>query len=219
MILIRQQCQQILDDCKMSQFHVQMSEPRWSGDQPYLEIATECGKRLMLVRGIPTKRTQYSYAEREYIVELFGDFMLKYKQEIVQYLKAKQAITKHNDTFDNELKAAGYTSMNRVFLSDKNKTRLRALEYTDGIFKLMVIKGVTMPMMFPQSQEVGAKSTGKMSLANEEYLRELQSWAPDTKKLQQAHKDVVGYAKRVADVHKAKEELERLTGVFETCSI
>lgn len=80
-LMLRKQCQEILDNHGLNNFHVEISHSK------HMAIVSECGKPLVHIQGITFSRTNPTKDEIEYAVELLGPFLIKYKNEIQEYLK------------------------------------------------------------------------------------------------------------------------------------
>jgi hypothetical protein len=83
MLLLRKECQPILDKNKLSDLHV-------TNESGNLALAGECGQPIVIVHGISFSKKAINSKEREYAVELFEKFISKYKYDIQSYIGAKK---------------------------------------------------------------------------------------------------------------------------------
>ena len=81
-LLLRKECQAILDDNNLPEYHVDITINN------HLEIVGECGQPLAVVYGIKFTRKSPGKLEIDYAVELFDAFLAKYKTRIVAYRSA-----------------------------------------------------------------------------------------------------------------------------------
>ena len=217
MILIRKECQEILDAVDLGQFHIESTSNRSKYYPDSLQLTTECGKPLLSIKGIPVKSTRYSKAEREYTVSLFDAFLTKYLSEIKEYV-ALMKVAKLHETREERLEALGYKGLHKWWF-EPNK--LYALGYIDGPFYLQVIEGVKHPNVQVCTVDVEntTKTKPEQSFRNLIAFQELQAHVLDQKKFKQALLDVKVFAKEVRMHEEGEERLTELREIFETCSI
>lgn len=83
-ILLRKECQPILDKAKLSELHVDIVEKT-------LTIVGGCGKPLVMVGGIKFGTNNPRAAEIDYASELFEKFIATHGKAIKDYLAKKKA--------------------------------------------------------------------------------------------------------------------------------
>jgi hypothetical protein len=84
MLLLRKECQPILDAAGLGNLHIEVQDK-------CLVLVGECGKPLINVRGITFSKPAINNSERIYAVELFTQFLSKYVTDIITYIAAKKA--------------------------------------------------------------------------------------------------------------------------------
>ena len=86
-LILRKECQPILDECGLENFHVKIDD--YSKN---LVIATECDRPFITVNGITFTRNKPTVKEIEYAKELFNAFIVKYNDQIQNYLNESKKL-------------------------------------------------------------------------------------------------------------------------------
>lgn len=83
MLLLRKECQVILNKAGLNDLHINVRNR-------YVHLVGKCGQDLMCLNGINFSKTSISVVEREYAVELIQEFVDKHGVKIAEYIKAKK---------------------------------------------------------------------------------------------------------------------------------
>ena len=99
-LLLRNACQDVLDDAGLQNFHCSVSE---RGN--FLTIVGECGELFVSITGVQFARTAPSAAEIPLAVDLLESFLMKHKPDFDLYVKelkifqALPVIKRHTDIY------------------------------------------------------------------------------------------------------------------------
>lgn len=85
-IIIRQQCQPLLDAANLSDLHVDILNKT-------LTIVGPCGQPILTISGIRFDANAPKKAEISYAVELFSQFLEVHKEKILHFIQAKRAFS------------------------------------------------------------------------------------------------------------------------------
>ena len=127
-LILRKKCQEILDDQKLSNYHVAIEE-----STKCMQIVGECGKPLFSIYGIKFTRMAPTKEEIEYAVELLDTFIIKHKTAITGFL-SKIIILKN-------LVEIKTTDTNRVWINTNHSSgyaKKYFSSYTDDAFKIQI---------------------------------------------------------------------------------
>ena len=87
-LLLRKECQPVLDTYGLSTYHVDIN------CNNFLQITGECGKPLVVISGIRFSRSTPSKAEIGYAKELLDAFFGKHKAVVDEFIKQKTKVDK-----------------------------------------------------------------------------------------------------------------------------
>ncbi len=147
-LILRKECQTPLDTYGLAEYHVRIN------DNKQLTIVGPCGKPLFSISGIIFSRVTPTLAEIEYAKELLQEFLIKFKQEILDVIKAKSdlfkvqsSMTELPDNFEKSYansKYITYYSSNEMlrYYPKDNSFMYRIPDYTD-ISDIVLIYKVT----------------------------------------------------------------------------
>ncbi len=117
-LILRKECQTPLDTYGLAEYHVRIN------DDKYLTIVGPCGKPLFSISGIVFSRTTPTLTEIAYATELLQEFLIKFKQEILDVIKAKSDLFKVQSSMtelpDNFSKS--YTNVEHIVYTSKNES-------------------------------------------------------------------------------------------------
>ena len=81
-LILRDQCQELLNNVGLPMFHVEMSNSK------HLQIVSRCGEPLVTISGIKFSKFQLTNKEIEIATKLFQEFLEVNKQKLEDYLVA-----------------------------------------------------------------------------------------------------------------------------------
>lgn len=142
-LILRRDCQNILDENGMGQFHVDIS------DQKHLRVVTECGKPLVNIHGIKFNRAVPSEAEIQYAVELFDTFFAKHRLLFKKFVDKQE---EYKQLQPKEKKGWMVTYYNNSWTKSRP---VAELEYEEGFFVHQVWKFLDTGEVSVRSKMVG----------------------------------------------------------------
>lgn len=142
-LLLRKLCQPILDDYGLGHLHA--TEIDWNKT---LRLTTECGKTSTTVTGIKFTKQIPNMQEIKYAAELLEEFLVKNKEKVNAYLKAKAAFNKYpsfllpeNTTITHKYSGVG---VNRIAIYNKDNFSATVLLTKKGKYELSIKSSPTL---------------------------------------------------------------------------
>jgi len=129
-LILRRDCQQLLNDNSMSSAHVAIDT-----SEKVLVIAGECGKPIVIVHGISFTRLPPTLAEIAYAKDLLEKFLVKYSAAIQKYMVAKTVF----NTWDvyNKVSDDGTFTINCINNYIAFSDRKYSITWDDGLFTII----------------------------------------------------------------------------------
>ena len=141
-LLLRKQCQPVLDAVGLQNYHVRISDDMWK----VLVISGECGKPLCRVEGIKFSKANPTAAERDYATELLDAWVVTHKAKIDNVVKLATAFSKlppmepdTKDGFKVRLNAYGDSYIDVIDDSNMTKT---CVTFEGKVFALSALGGI-----------------------------------------------------------------------------